>query len=309
MSITVIITTYNSEKYIERCVNSVLSQKFPLLEVIVIDGNSKDGTVNIVRKYESSGLVRCYIVDGHVNVARNKGIELAKNDIIIFLDPDDELMEGSLQFIHRKFEELGNKYGVIYAYSIDDNGNLQGFRLDKEGPIDFNDFLCEKLRFGNCFAAFRRDAIKLLRFEVPGYEFIFHKRVVHKYGGYFIPVPLLRYHNKANPSSLSRQVTRIAFKKVYGHQIALALSKYIFEFKNYLKSNCPKTYSRLCLHTGILFMFSGSKVDALRMFTETLKYGVTTRALFYCLLVLLVPTKFLVHIYEIKEKLRLIKQS
>jgi hypothetical protein len=56
-------------------------------------------------------------------------------------------------------------------------------------------------------------------------------------------------------------------------------------------------------------MFNGSKVNALRMFAEALKYGVTTRALFYCLLVPLVPTKFLVRIYEIKEKLRLIKQS
>jgi glycosyltransferase involved in cell wall biosynthesis len=309
MGITVIITTYNSEKYIERSLNSVLSQKFPLLEIIVVDGNSKDGTINIVKKYESSGLVKCYVVDGHVNVRRNKGIEVAKNDIIIFLDHDDELMEGSLEIIHRKFEELGNRYGVIYAFSLDDDGNLQGFRLNREGPINFNDFLCEKIRFGAAFAAFRRDAIKSLRYEVPGYEFILEMRVVHKYGGYFIPVPLLRYHNKANPASLSRQITRIGFKKQYGHQIAIALSKYITEFKKYLISNCPKTYSRLCLHTGVLFMFSGAKVDALRMFIESLKYHVTTKVMFYCLLVLLVPTKLLVRIYEIKEKLRLIKQD
>jgi glycosyltransferase involved in cell wall biosynthesis len=307
LGISVIITTYNSEKFIDRCLNSVLNQKFPSLEVIVVDGNSKDSTIDKVKKYESSSYVKCFVIDGHVHVARNKGIEVAKNDIIIFLDPDDELIEGSLQFISRKFEELGNKYGVVYAYSIDDDGNLQGFRLDEEGPINFNDFICEKIRYGNCFAAFKREAIKPFKFEAPGYEFMLHKRVMHNYGGYFIPIPLLRYHNRSNPSSLSKHVSKIGFKKRYGSQIALALSRYLVEFKGYFINNCPETYARLCLHTGILFMFNGLKVDALRMFVEALKYGVTIRALFYCLLVLFVPTNFLVRFYESKEKSKSIK--
>ena len=52
MKVTLITATYNSEKYLEDCIVSVINQKFKNIEHIIIDGKSRDGTVAIIKKYE-----------------------------------------------------------------------------------------------------------------------------------------------------------------------------------------------------------------------------------------------------------------
>ena len=51
MKVSIITVTYNSDKYLEKCISSVLSQDFPNIEYIIIDGNSTDNTKKIIRIY------------------------------------------------------------------------------------------------------------------------------------------------------------------------------------------------------------------------------------------------------------------
>ncbi|MEM2571349.1 MAG: glycosyltransferase [Thermoproteota archaeon] len=298
MKVSVIITTYNSARYIERCIKSVLSQGYDDLEVIVVDGGSTDGTIDIVNKYQSDGL-NCYVTPGHVHVTRNLGIEKANGDIVIFLDSDDELMEGAIVTTVEKFKELGDKVGVLYAYALDDSGRLQGFRLTKEGYIDFHKHLCEELRYGNAFAAFRSPVIKQFRFEVPGYEFMLHKRVVKKFGGYFIPRALLRYHNLENPASLSKRISKPRFREEYGKRIADELRRYLIEFKEAFLEKCPRTYSRLLMHAGVLYLWSGRRSSSLLLFMECFKYHPSLRPLVYTLLAF-IPVRLLLRFLRAK---------
>ena len=59
--ISILIPTYNSEKYIEKCLNSVISQTYPNIEIIIIDGGSTDKTLDIVKKYFFKHLKLKYI--------------------------------------------------------------------------------------------------------------------------------------------------------------------------------------------------------------------------------------------------------
>ena len=89
--ITVVIPAYNSEKYIGRCLDSVLGQSFKDFEVLVIDDGSKDGTWSVVKEYaERDTRVRCE-KQSNMGVAktRNKAIGMAKGECLAFIDNDD----------------------------------------------------------------------------------------------------------------------------------------------------------------------------------------------------------------------------
>jgi len=95
---SVIIPAFNAEKYISNCLDSVFAQHTDYrFEVIVIDDGSTDKTSEIV----SSGYpeVRLFTKkNGGPGSARNLGVELALSDIIIFLDADDRMLPGRIEF-------------------------------------------------------------------------------------------------------------------------------------------------------------------------------------------------------------------
>ncbi|MBR2840007.1 glycosyltransferase family 2 protein [Candidatus Saccharibacteria bacterium] len=89
--ITVIIPAYNSEKYIGRCLDSILKQSFEDFEVLVIDDGSRDGTWKVVKEYAKRDTrIRCE-KQSNMGVAktRNKAIGMAKGEYLAFVDNDD----------------------------------------------------------------------------------------------------------------------------------------------------------------------------------------------------------------------------
>ncbi|HWJ80108.1 MAG TPA: glycosyltransferase family 2 protein [Niallia sp.] len=88
--VSVIIPTYNVEKYIKQCINSVLAQTHKNLEIIIVDDCSADNTLKIVQSYADS---RINILINKENkgpsYSRNRAIEKAKGEWIAFLDSDD----------------------------------------------------------------------------------------------------------------------------------------------------------------------------------------------------------------------------
>src|ERR1700678_3473638 len=95
--ISVTIVTYNSGRFIKRCLESVLEQKYPNLEVIVIDNASTDGTVDILEQFED----RCQIHYNDENIgfaaAQNQAIALSGGDWVLTLNPDVLLLKNFIQ--------------------------------------------------------------------------------------------------------------------------------------------------------------------------------------------------------------------
>ena len=91
IKISVVIPSYNAEKYIARCIDSVLNTGYENLEIICVNDGSKDGTLAVLRDYEKR--YDCIKVidtpNGGVARARNLGIENLSGDFVTFLDADD----------------------------------------------------------------------------------------------------------------------------------------------------------------------------------------------------------------------------
>ena len=95
--VSVTIVTYNSGRFIKRCLESVLSQRYRLKEVIVIDNASNDGTVDILEQFDD----RCQIHYNEENVgfaaAQNQAIRMAGGDWVLTLNPDVLLLPNFIQ--------------------------------------------------------------------------------------------------------------------------------------------------------------------------------------------------------------------
>lgn len=96
MKVSVIIPTYNREKTIKRCIDSVVNQSMPPYEIIVVDDGSTDKTLKILNEHFKDIKI---IKQNHqgAQVARNAGILAAQGEYIAFLDSDDEWLADKLE--------------------------------------------------------------------------------------------------------------------------------------------------------------------------------------------------------------------
>lgn len=120
--ISVIIPTYNSEKYLPEAIESVLAQTYEPLEIIVIDDGSTDNTSEAIKRFGSSIQYHCQVNSGSA-AARNLGIELAKGDFFAFLDADDLWVEDKMTRQIKAFEnnpELDIVFGLVQQFHSPD---------------------------------------------------------------------------------------------------------------------------------------------------------------------------------------------
>jgi glycosyltransferase involved in cell wall biosynthesis len=94
--ISVITPSFNQGQFIEKTIRSVIAQRYPNLEYIIIDGGSKDGTVEIIRKYDSWIDFWVSEKDKGQADAINKGLNRASGDILYWINSDDYLLPHAL---------------------------------------------------------------------------------------------------------------------------------------------------------------------------------------------------------------------
>lgn len=101
---SIVIPAYNAGKYINRSVGSVIYNNFNNYEVIIVDDGSNDNTKDMCQNFilNDSRISYLYQKNSGPNVARNKGLQHAKGEYIIFLDADDKLVEGALDILNRE---------------------------------------------------------------------------------------------------------------------------------------------------------------------------------------------------------------
>lgn len=132
--LSVIVPVYNVEKYINKCVDSILNQKYKDLEVILVDDGSKDRCPQILDEYEKkdSRVRVIHKENGGLSDARNKGIEAAGGEYITFVDSDDYIDENMYKYMMQMFEEGADMVVCPFA-KVEENDDSKYCDASGEG--------------------------------------------------------------------------------------------------------------------------------------------------------------------------------
>ena len=134
MKITLITVTYNSEKYLAHCIDSVQNQTYKNIEHIIVDGNSTDNTINIIKDYGAGISKWISEPDKGMYDAINKGIAMATGDVIGVLNSDDMLYsEDIIENIAKTFDEqqVDSVYGDLQFRPGSYNPGVQNMERKK----------------------------------------------------------------------------------------------------------------------------------------------------------------------------------
>lgn len=154
--VSVIVPVYNTEKYLPRCIESILAQTFTDFELILVNDGSTDNSGKICDEYakKDSRIVVIHKENGGASSARNKGIDNAKGEWIAFVDSDDFVSEHFL-------------YNFINALS--DNTDLIIGGITK---IDESKNILETRKYDAAFINFCQD-----------FSYLFEKKILQKHNG------------------------------------------------------------------------------------------------------------------------------
>lgn len=214
--VSIVTPSFNQARYLEQTLRSVLEQDHPRLEYIVIDGASKDGSVEIIRKYQNRFAFWVSEKDSGQAEAINKGLSRANGGIVAWLNSDDYYLPGTISSAVRVFEENPDVvliYGDMLA--VDERGRT--INLLKYGQYSLQDLLCFQI-IGQPSVFFRREALE----KAGSLDTTFHFLLDHHLWiriarqGKILHVPQVwsaaRYHAEAKNRAKAAEFGREAFR-------------------------------------------------------------------------------------------------
>lgn len=196
MTISLIIPVYNVEKYVERCLESVFAQTIPFDEVIVINDGSTDQSDKICKRILNNRANVVFLSQKNegLGYTRNRGIQCAKGNYIMFLDADDELLA---QTVEKLKEQLCvNSYDVIFfagTVRVEDNSNKQNYFYSKKG-MDCSNINSGKDYFERMYPLFFNVSACMALYKnsfLKGERILFQEKIFYEDNAFSIKAMLL----------------------------------------------------------------------------------------------------------------------
>lgn len=136
--VSVIVPMYNSEKYISRCLDSILQQTFSEFEIILVDDGLTDLTAQIFHRYMEGDerIYYYYQQNAGPDFARKRGIEESSGTLLMFVDADDFIKESMLEILYSQMELSEADVVCCQMARTDSTGNLKTISGMQEECID-----------------------------------------------------------------------------------------------------------------------------------------------------------------------------
>jgi len=125
IDISIIVPIYNAEKYLNKCLDSLMAQTKEELEFILVNDGSTDNTEQIIKEYQDKRIKYFKNKNQGIGKTRNFGIEKAKGKYIMFLDSDDYLEKNACEVLFNKAEKDNLDIVICDFYKIYDNGSKE----------------------------------------------------------------------------------------------------------------------------------------------------------------------------------------
>ncbi len=136
--ISVIVPIYNITNYVERCVDSIISQSYKNLEIVLVDDGSEDGSADKIRKYSSDTRVRIINkINGGLSDARNTGLEVVTGEYVLFVDGDDYIEGDCIQILVSLIDDSTDV--ILFPYLKEYKHSSQKCNLFETNEFVFNE--------------------------------------------------------------------------------------------------------------------------------------------------------------------------
>lgn len=222
--ISIIIPVYNVGEYIKECLDSILMQSYTDLQIIVVDDESSDNTINIVKDYENKfqNFTLLHQQNAGVSVARNTAFPYIKGDYTIYIDPDDFLELDMLENMYNKAKS--KKADIVISefyvyYDEDDKRNyIEKYNVDSGKIYSNYDVMNLMLNYelqGQLWnKLFKTELLKKINFEFEPHRYIqdvfpVFKAINASKSICFIDKPLYYYRQRAT-STVHKKNAKLA---------------------------------------------------------------------------------------------------
>ena len=276
--LSVIIPAYNVEKYIERCITSVLNQNLKDIEIIIIDDGSKDKTAEICQKLsqKNKNIIFKQVKNGGCSAARNIGLSIAQSKYVAFLDSDDWVDLNMYGDMVNEAER--NKADIVICgfKKIDENFNLLStVKIDKKNTK--NDYIdCTTEWFASpCNKIYRKDILKKnsIEFLLNIYtgEDMFFNFICFFYSNKIVSIDTPYYNYFMNQNSVSNNYrNRTDIYIVIDELIKFYIDKGVYEENLNKVRECFK-YHGIMYPFDVLQKLSENKVENWKRFYKEIK--------------------------------------
>ncbi len=141
MKVSVIVPVYNVEKYLEKCLDSLVNQTFKDYEIIIVNDGSLDNSEKIIKEYEKKyNFIKVYKKkNGGLSSARNYGLKYASGEYILFVDSDDYVEKNMIELMYEKMLSDSSDICVCEFNYIYDNKIVRSY-----SNLDYTDDLKKK---------------------------------------------------------------------------------------------------------------------------------------------------------------------
>lgn len=240
--ISIVVPVYNVEKFLSRCIDSIICQTYKNLEIILVDDGSKDNSSSICDLYEKKDK-RIKVIhkeNGGLSSARNAGIEEATGDYIAFVDSDDYIEPNMYEEMYNAAKKLScDIITCNYKYVYDD-GSIKLINNDKKNEeFDFVSSIKEmnlfnKFDMSACTKLFKKDLFDDIRFPVGKLSedyYIMYLLFEKSNKVYYIASPYYNYFQRKNSITKSNKINH-DFMYAALEQMKYLETKYPDELKN-----------------------------------------------------------------------------
>ena len=164
IKISIIVPIYNTEKYLSKCIESLLNQTYNNIEIILVNDGSKGNSDIIVKKYKDER-IKYYKKDNEgIGKTRNFGITKATGDYLMFIDSDDYIKDTCCEeFINNIKKSKADI--VVSDFYKDINGTLEYIKIDnfEDSSLKENKDLLLVINPGPCNKVYKRSLIIWVR--------------------------------------------------------------------------------------------------------------------------------------------------
>ena len=220
--ISIIVPVYNTELYLEKCVDSIRNQTYSNLEIILVDDGSTDHCNTIVDHFATidSRIIAIHQENGGQSKARNTGIDQAKGEFYLFVDSDDYIDENMIEQMYKRIQrdqsdlaicghlfvdEIGNELGVFTMH----DSVQTGFQiLEKAYEGTKNDYLVNSIIWNKLYKRFLFERIRFPEGRVHEDEATVYKLLDQCHKVSILSEPFYYYVRHSNSTMTSKYSVR-----------------------------------------------------------------------------------------------------